>query len=107
MRKKTLPIDRDSSEEESRPTAQKEKDKLTTFLFSDPNAMLKSLMIPRFLGSYHLKEKLVSNELSVANLVQNKVQMKLKSAVYNPITLSLIMIALAFNLFWLFFLLFR
>ncbi|MHA1687787.1 MAG: hypothetical protein ACTSUN_00360 [Promethearchaeota archaeon] len=100
-------IDKNSNKKESRKTNQEEEDKLTTFLFSDPNAILKSLMIPRFLGSYHLKEKLASGELNVANLIQNKVEMKLKSTIYNPITLSLIVIALAFNIFWLFFLLFK
>ena len=80
---------------------------LTTFTFTDPNALLKSMMTPRFLGSVHMKETLNSNNMNnVENLIHHKLDMKLKSAVYNPITLTLIFIALAFNILWLFFLLF-
>ncbi len=81
--------------------------KLGTFTFNDPNANLKNLMVPGFLGSFHMKESIEPNNLSnVNNLVQNKLDMKLKSAVFNPITLTLIFLALAFNIFWLFLILF-
>lgn len=106
MNEKNIPMDNNSRSKEDKHQPI-EENSLTTFTFTDPNAIMKSLMTPRFLGSTHIKQGLKSNNVvNLENLMQNKLQMKLKGAVYNPITLTLIIIALAFNLMWLFFLLF-
>ena len=106
MNEKKIPMDNNWRNKEDK-SQQIEENSLTTFTFTDPNVLMKSLMTPRFLGSTHMKEGLKSNNVvNIENLMQNKIQMKLKGAVYNPITLTLIILALAFNLMWLFFLLF-
>jgi len=80
---------------------------LTSNTFSN---IIKNLSTPRFLGSYHLKEAINPKFKSVEKLLRGDIQLKylksLRNVVFNPITIALIIIALAFNLFWLFTILF-
>jgi hypothetical protein len=77
---------------------------------SDPNIMLKKLSMPRFVGSYHLKTPINHGFKSIENLLGGSSELKyaksLKSILFNPLTIFFIVIALAFNLLWLFTLLF-
>ncbi|MFW9947606.1 MAG: hypothetical protein ACFFBZ_08845 [Promethearchaeota archaeon] len=74
------------------------------------NNILRNLSTPRFLGSYHLKEAINPKFKSVERILRGDIQLKysksLRNVVFNPITIALIIIALAFNLFWLFIILF-
>ena len=76
----------------------------------DPNVMLKKLSIPQFVGSYHLKNPINQGFKSIENLFKGSSELKytksLKSIIFNPLTIVLIVIALAFNLLWFFTLLF-
>jgi hypothetical protein len=77
---------------------------------SDPNVMLKKLSMPQFVGSYHLKNPINQGFKSIENLFKGSSELKytksLKSIIFNPLTIVLIIITLVFNLFWLFTLLF-
>jgi len=77
---------------------------------SDPNVMLKKLSIPQFVGSYHLKNPINHGYKSIESLFEGSTKLKyaksLKSIIFNPLTIFFIIIALAFNLLWLFTLLF-
>jgi len=83
--------------------------KLSPFT-SSLNETLKNLSVPRFLGSYHLKEAINPKFKSIDNILRGNFQLKytksLRNVIFNPITITLIIIALAFNLFWLFLILF-
>ncbi|MHA2430182.1 MAG: hypothetical protein ACXACC_04010 [Promethearchaeota archaeon] len=72
--------------------------------------IIKNLSTPRFLGSYHLKEAINPKFKSFEKLLRGDIQLKysksLRNIVFNPITIALIIIALGFNLFWLFTILF-
>ena len=71
---------------------------------NDPNKIMRQLKTPRFLGSYHLKQEVGSKFKPVDNLLQRNLRLKqeksLKSTIFNPITIGLMTLALAFNLFW-------
>lgn len=71
---------------------------------NDPNNIMKQLKTPRFLGSYHLKQQVGSKFKPVDNLLQRNLRLKqeksLKSTIFNPLTVGLMILALAFNLFW-------
>lgn len=77
---------------------------------NDPNLMLKRLSIPQFVGSYHLKNPISFGHKSIENLFEGTKELKyaksLKSIIFNPLTIFFIIIALGFNLLWLFTLLF-
>ena len=66
---------------------------------------LKDLSQPRFLGSYHLKEAINPKFKAVDNILRGNLEIKyskaLKNTIFNPITISLIVIVLLFNLIWL------
>ncbi|MFX0178466.1 MAG: hypothetical protein ACFE85_19800 [Candidatus Hodarchaeota archaeon] len=88
----------------------KSKTGLRPFTSNGFNNIIKNLSTPSFLGSYHLKEAINPKFKPIENLLRGDLQLKysksLRSMVFNPITISLIVIALIFNLFWLFFILF-
>lgn len=71
---------------------------------NDPNSIMKQLRSPRFLGSYHLKQEAGSKFKPVENLLQGNLRLKqqksLKSTIFNPLTVGLMILAFAFNLFW-------
>ncbi len=72
---------------------------------NDPNNIIKQLRSPRFLGSYHLKQGVGSKFKPVDNLLQGNLKLKqdksLKGTIFNPLTVGLMILASAFNLFWL------
>lgn len=72
---------------------------------NDPNNIIKQLRSPRFLGSYHLKQEVGSKFKPIKNLLQGNLRLKqdksLKSTLFNPFTVGLMILAFAFNLFWL------
>ena len=72
---------------------------------NDPNNIIKQLRQPRFLGSYHLKQEVSSNFKPVENLLQGNLRLKenksLKGTIFNPLTVGLMILAFAFNFFWL------
>lgn len=88
----------------------KSKTRLNPFTTNGFNNIIKNLSTPRFLGSYHLKEAINPKFKPIENLLKGDLQLKysksLRSVVFNPITITLIVIALIFNLFWLFNILF-
>jgi len=77
---------------------------------SDPNVMLKKLTMPQFVGSYHIRSPINQGFKSIENLFEGQSKLKyvksLKSIIFNPLTIVFIIIALAFNLLWLFTLVF-
>jgi len=68
---------------------------------------IKNLTKPRFLGSFHLKQEPNANLYSVENLIESELKLKmtksLKNTLLNPLTKTLIILAILFNLFWLLF----
>jgi len=81
--------------------------KLRLFPTSDYNSHLKSLITPRFLGSYHMKEQINPKYKTINTLLKGDLEVKyakaLRSTLINPITIALIVIALIFNVLWFFF----
>jgi hypothetical protein len=81
--------------------------KLNLLPTTNHNAHLKSLTNPQFLGSYHLKEAINSRYKSINTLLKGDLDVKyakaLRSNILNPVTISLIIIALIFNVMWFFF----
>ena len=77
---------------------------------NNPNNMLKMLSNPRFLGSYHLKNDTNPKFKPIDNLIKGERDLKqlksLRNTVFNPITLILVALALGYNIFLLFLLLF-
>ncbi|MFX1497504.1 MAG: hypothetical protein ACFFBH_08255 [Promethearchaeota archaeon] len=86
------------------------KSRLNPLRSTSFNNIIKNLSTPRFLGSYHLKEADNPQFKPIENLLRGNLQFKysksLRSIVFNPITITLIVIALVFNLFLLFTILF-
>ncbi len=78
-------------------------------LFTSNNMenIINNLSKPRFLGSIHMKNEAKPNSNLVENLLENELKLKmtksLKSTLFNPITKILILLAIIFNLTWLFF----
>jgi len=69
--------------------------------------MINSLSRPRFMGSIHMKKEAITHSNMVENLIENELKLKmtksLKNTLFNPVTKILIMLAIIFNLAWLFF----
>ena len=65
---------------------------------------IKNLSNPKFLGSIHLKKGINSNYDSIESLLRGEYELKLtkslKNMVLNPITITLIILALIFNIVW-------
>jgi hypothetical protein len=76
--------------------------KLNYISETDPNQFFRNLSHPRFLGSYHMKKSDLNNSILKENL-DLKDSKSLRSIVFNPITIALIVLALLFNFLWLFF----
>jgi len=80
---------------------------LRLFPSVDYNKHLKSLNNPQFLGSYHLKEENTPRYTTFKTLMKGDLELKyakaLRSTLVNPVTISLIIIALLFNILWFFF----
>ena len=68
--------------------------------------LIKNLSRPKFLGSIHLKNDTNNYNRSVDNLLRGELEGKLtkslKNAFLNPITKTLIILALVFNIVWFF-----
>ncbi|MFX0022486.1 MAG: hypothetical protein ACFE9S_09160 [Candidatus Hermodarchaeota archaeon] len=76
-------------------------------LFSNHlNNIISSLSTPRFLGSIHMKNSSSTNN-TIENLVESELQLKttkaLKNTLFNPVTKTLIILAIVFNLIWFLF----
>jgi len=88
----------------------KSKTALNPFTSNSFSNIIKSLSTPRFLGSYHLKEAVNPKYKPIENLLKGDLQLKysksLRNIVFNPVTITLIIIAIIFNLFWFFTILF-
>jgi len=86
------------------------KNRLDFLGTTNPNKIVKSLTSPRFLGSYHLKTDINPRFKSFERIMKGEIDLKstkaLRSIVFNPLTITLIIIAFAFNLFLLFFTIF-
>ncbi len=69
--------------------------------------IIKNLSKPRFLGSIHMKKETFTKSNLVENLVESELKSKMtnsiKNTLFNPVTKILIILAIIFNLFWLFF----
>jgi len=69
--------------------------------------IIKNLSKPRFLGSIHMKNETRTNYNLVENLVESELKSKMtnsiKNTLFNPVTKILIILAIIFNLTWLFF----
>jgi hypothetical protein len=83
------------------------KGRLNTFSINDPNRFFHSLANPRFLGSYHMKKSILNKNTNINNLIKGNLQLKysksLRSIIFNPLTIALIILWVLFNFFWLFF----
>jgi hypothetical protein len=74
----------------------------------DLNNYIKNLTNPNFLGSIHLsKEAMSPYNVPVENLLKGELELKLtkslKNSMFNPITITLILIAIVFNIAWIIF----
>ena len=84
------------------------KRKKLNFLSSEAlNNSIKNLTNPRFLGSIHMKKtNITPNISSIDSLVSNELELKinksLKNSMMNPITITLILSMIVFNIIWLF-----
>lgn len=68
--------------------------------------IIKNISRPKFLGSIHLKNDTNNYNRSVENLLKGELEGKLtkslKNEFLNPITKTLIILALVFNIIWFF-----
>ena len=68
--------------------------------------IIKNISRPKFLGSIHLKNDTNIYNRSVENLLkgelEGKITRSLKNTFLNPITKTLIILALIFNIIWFF-----
>jgi hypothetical protein len=82
------------------------QNKLSIHPSNNPTQYLKSLATPRFLGSYHLKQGTDPKYNAFNKLLKGDLEIKyskaLRSAIVNPVTIALIIIAIVFNLLWFF-----
>ncbi len=62
---------------------------------------IKNISRPKFLGSIHLKNDTNINNHSVVNLLKGELEGRLTKSL-NPITKTLIILALVFNIIWFF-----
>ena len=67
---------------------------------------IKNLTSPSFLGSFHMKTAHpTSNFSSVDNLLKGELELKLnkslKNSMFNPITKTLILLMVIFNIIWI------
>jgi len=80
--------------------------KLNSFSNYDFNKSFKNLATPSFLGSYHMKKSLLNKETPINHLLKGNLELKytksLRNVIFNPITITLIILALLFNFFWFF-----
>lgn len=60
---------------------------------------IKNISRPKFLGSIHLKNDTNINNHSVVNLLKGELEGRLTKSL-NPITKTLIILALVFNIIW-------
>ena len=81
--------------------------RLRLFPSNNYNKQIKRLNNPRFLGSYHLKEENTPKYNSFKALMMGDLEVKyakaLRNTIINPVTISLIIVALLFNILWFFF----
>jgi len=79
--------------------------KLNLFTSNFPNNQIEKLSQPNFVGSYHMKESINPKFKSMDNILRGNLELKyskmIKIMIFNPITISLIVIALLFNIFWI------
>ncbi|TFG03097.1 MAG: hypothetical protein EU542_03230 [Promethearchaeota archaeon] len=78
--------------------------KLSTFSTHNPNQFFRSLANPRFLGSYHMKKSILNKNKNINNILKGNLELRytksLRSIVFNPITITLIILAVLFNFLW-------
>ena len=89
-----------------------ESDKTDNFLRKDKKLLssdsldyaIKNLSRPRFLGSIHLKNAVNPSFNPIEHFVDKALDLRLtkslKSTILNPITKTLIILAILFNIFW-------
>jgi len=81
--------------------------KLNYFSTIDPNQFFRNLSTPRFLGSYHMKKSLFNKYAHINNMLKGNLELRytksLRSIILNPITITLIILAVLFNFLWLFY----
>jgi hypothetical protein len=81
--------------------------KLNTFSTHDPNQFFRMLSNPRFLGSYHMKKSILNKNKNISNLLKGNLELKytksLRNVVFNPLTITLIILAILFNFLWIFY----
>ena len=81
--------------------------KLNTISAHDLNQFFRVLTHPRFLGSYHMKKAILNKNKNINNLLKGNLELKytksLRNIVFNPLTITLIILAILFNFFWIFY----
>ena len=89
-----------------------ESDKTDNFLRKDKKLLssdsldyaIKNLSRPRFLGSIHLKNNANPSFKHIENLIDKDLNLKmtksLRNTILNPVTKTLIILAIIFNIFW-------
>jgi hypothetical protein len=82
------------------------QNKLLIHPLNNPIKNLKNLTTPRFLGSYHLKQEIDPKYDAFNKILKGDLEIKyakaLRTAMFNPITIILIIAALIFNILWFF-----
>lgn len=89
----------DNAEFNEFPTINKKKQ----FYSNHLDNIIRNLSTPRFLGSIHMKKTSSPNN-SIENLVENELDLKttkvLKNTLFNPVTKTIIILAIVFNIVW-------
>jgi len=80
---------------------------LNTYSAHDPNQFFRMLANPRFIGSYHMKKSILNKNKNMNNLLKGNLELRytksLRNIVFNPITITLIILAVLFNFLWFFY----
>jgi len=90
--------------ENSDSEALKEKIKINLLSSKEIDNFIKNLSHPRFLGSIHMNKENMQRDPTLEKMVNAELKHKLNDSInntiFNPLTKSLILIAIIFNVIW-------
>lgn len=86
------------------PNNKDEKIRVNLLSSSQLDGFIKNLSNPRFLGSIHMNRESMEGNTSVNKLVkgnlENKLNSSIKNSIFNPVTKTLILLTILFNILW-------
>ncbi|MHA1194589.1 MAG: hypothetical protein ACTSRH_00800 [Promethearchaeota archaeon] len=82
-----------------------ESNHLGSLPFKNFNVMIQNLLNPKFLGSYHIKQRNVNQFQSLDSLLAMGKKLKhgpsFKHVIFNPLTITFIILLVIVNVLWL------